>query len=311
MAIPKTIFKPAFDVTRASHVVLTVTDLAASRNFYVDVLGFVISDEDDRTIYLRGLEEACHHSLVLAEGPKAEVQCIGFRVQTEEDLDLAAAYVDKAGLSYAWTTPPHQGRTLRFRDVSGVPIEFCATMETRPRLILQLSKFHGACPQRLDHWQVLTTDVLRALNFYMGMGFRLSEYITIEGDDPAFVFLQRKGNPHDIVFGPSPSLGMHHFAFVVPESHNLMHICDLMAEHGYGKSVEWGPCRHFAPGYARFVYLRDPDGHRVELFTTHYQTMDCEDEPIRWEFAKLMELGWGPPPPASWMEQKSPFAIKE
>jgi catechol 2,3-dioxygenase-like lactoylglutathione lyase family enzyme len=30
-----------------------------------------------------------------------------------------------------------------------------------------------------------------------------------------------------------------------------------------------GPGRH-GPGHAQFVYMRDPDGHRVELFTTHF-----------------------------------------
>jgi catechol 2,3-dioxygenase len=307
MGIPKTVLKPAFNVTRASHLVLTVTDLAASRHFYVDLLGFVVSDENSERIYLRGLEEACHHSLVLEQGSRAEVQRIGFRVLTEEDLDLAEAHFRQAGLSPSWVASPHQGRTLRIQDVTGVPVEFCATMDTRPRLILQLSKFHGACPQRLDHWQVLTPDVPRALDFYMGMGFRLSEYVTMAGDEPAFVFLQRKGNPHDIVFGPGPQLALHHFAFMVPEVHHLMHICDLLAEQGYGKGVEWGPCRHFAPGYARFVYLRDPDGHRIEMFNTHYQTIDIEDEPIRWELATLMDMGWGMPPPATWMSEASSF----
>ncbi|MGY3484247.1 hypothetical protein ACVW1C_002130 [Bradyrhizobium sp. USDA 4011] len=29
-----------------------------------------------------------------------------------------------------------------------------------------------------------------------------------------------------------------------------------------------------------YVCMRDPDGHRVELFNTHYQIMDIENEPI-------------------------------
>ena len=65
MSIPKPVYNPPFDVTRASHSVLTVKDLAVSRNFYVDLLGFIVSDEDKDTLYLRGVAEACHHSLVL------------------------------------------------------------------------------------------------------------------------------------------------------------------------------------------------------------------------------------------------------
>lgn len=62
-----------------------------------------------------------------------------------------------------------------------------------------------------------------------------------------------------------------------------------------------------AGGYARFVYLRDPDGHRVELFTNHYQTIDIEDEPIRWEVSDLNTGRWGTQPPASWREEGSEF----
>ena len=68
MSIPKPIYSPPFNITRASHAVLTVRDLAASRNFYVELLGFIVSDEDRDTLYLRGVAEACHHSLVLKRG---------------------------------------------------------------------------------------------------------------------------------------------------------------------------------------------------------------------------------------------------
>lgn len=48
-------------------------------------------------------------------------------------------------------------------------------------------------------------------------------------------------------------------------------------------------------------------GHRVELFNTHYQTMDSEDEPIGWELSKLLGDGWGPPPPQSWLTETQAF----
>ena len=69
-----------FNFTRASHVVLQVKDLALSRAFYVDTLGFVVSDETANTIYLRGLEEACHHSLVLEKADQASCRFVGLKV---------------------------------------------------------------------------------------------------------------------------------------------------------------------------------------------------------------------------------------
>ena len=197
---------------------------------------------------------------------------------------------------------------MHVSDPVGTPLELCARMETRPRLILTSSAFQGACPQRLDHFQLGTPHVERALAFYMAIGFRLSEYIVADGtEDPAMVFLQRKGNPHDIVFAHGAGPRLHHAAFMVPESHHLLFACDRLAENGFGRNVEFGPGRHYGPGYARFVYLRDPDGHRIELFTTHYQTMDIEDEPVRWDFAALAAAGWGSPPPASWLQDAMAF----
>ena len=42
-------------VIRIGHVVLSVADIAASRHFYVDLLGLNIVHEDDRALYLRGV----------------------------------------------------------------------------------------------------------------------------------------------------------------------------------------------------------------------------------------------------------------
>ena len=63
--LPRTNYEPLFNITRASHVVLTVKDLAASRRFYEEVIGLIVTLEEGDTLYLRGIEEACHHSLVL------------------------------------------------------------------------------------------------------------------------------------------------------------------------------------------------------------------------------------------------------
>src|SRR5215510_3916502 len=98
MTIPKPVFKPRFAITRASHAVLKVRDLAKSRAFYVDTLGFVVSEADKSTLYLRGLEEGCHHSLVLKSGGAPVCERVGMRVLTEDDLDLAQAHFKSRGL---------------------------------------------------------------------------------------------------------------------------------------------------------------------------------------------------------------------
>ncbi len=65
MSLPAPVLDPPFNITRVSHVVLTGRDLDASRRFYSEVLLLVVSDGDKDALYLRGLEEAGHHSLVI------------------------------------------------------------------------------------------------------------------------------------------------------------------------------------------------------------------------------------------------------
>ncbi len=307
MTIPNPVYKPGFMLTRASHAVLQVRDIAASRAFYVDTLGFVVSDADADTLWLRGLEEACHHSLVLRRGEPG-CQRVGLRGLTEEDLDLAAHHFAAAGLPTQWENDiPFQGRTLRTTDPVGTRLEICATMDTRPRLFAEIEKHRGGAPQRLDHTQVITPHVQAALDFYNGMGFRLSEYVVKDGtEDLVLVFLQRKGNPHDIVFADGPATRLHHVAYTVPETLNLLLAAEHCVRNGFHKQVEFGPSRHFSPGLARFLYLRDPDGHRIELLPSHYQTIDIEDEPARWQLSEFLVGGWMEPP-QSWMEQASTF----
>ena len=65
MPLRDPVFNPPFNIVRASHVELGVSDLAKSRAFYVDCLGYIVGDEDSDALYLRGVEERNHHSVVL------------------------------------------------------------------------------------------------------------------------------------------------------------------------------------------------------------------------------------------------------
>ena len=309
MSIPAPNGKPPFTVTRASHVVLRVKDLAASRDFYEQVLGLIVTAQEGEFLYLRGIEEACHHSLVLkASSTSPCCERIGLRLQTDEDLDLAFTWMRAQGLSPVFVDIPHQGRSLHVSDPVGVPLEFCASMPAQPRQITNFIAHRGGCAQRIDHYQILTPDVRKALGFYTSMGFRLSEYIGTSEADVRGAFLQRKGNPHDIVFFGGDGPRLHHFAYFAPEAYQLLRACDVAGQLGFGRDVERGPGRH-GPGHAMYVYFRDPDGHRVELFNTHYQIMDLENEPQRWDPGDPnISFPWGLPAQERWFHEAMHFA---
>src|SRR6478609_1829430 len=126
MPAPVHVFDPPFNILRASHVVLDVTDLAASRKFYEDIVGLHVEDADSDTVYLRAVEEHQHHSLVLRKAAIAGCHRLGFRVASENDLDKAAAFFAANGISYSFVERPFQGRTLQAVDPFGFQLELCA-----------------------------------------------------------------------------------------------------------------------------------------------------------------------------------------
>jgi catechol 2,3-dioxygenase len=89
---------PAFGIHRISHVGLRVSDLEKARWFYVDLLGFVEVEKSGDEIYLKGVEEQQHHSLVLRRGSIPGLSYIGFRVSRPEDLDRAREYYRSIGM---------------------------------------------------------------------------------------------------------------------------------------------------------------------------------------------------------------------
>lgn len=311
MSMDDFVLRPPFNTTRASHVVLRVKDLAASKAFYTDLVGLAVSDEDQGAVYLRGMEESCHHSLVLVKGDEPVCERIGFRVQTDDDLRAAADYFNAAGYTARFVEVPYQGLTLHVSDSVGMPLEFCATMATRPRLMTAYDQYRGASAQRIDHYQIQSHDVRRSYDFYQPLGFRVSEYTYSTLDDGKEhlwgVWLQRKGNPHDVVFTNGPGPRLHHFAFTLRDASDMVRACDVAGALGLGRRLERGPGRHGISG-AMFIYFRDPDGHRIELFNTHYQNIDIEPA-IAWDLGDPRRADqWGLPAQEQWFAEATAFA---
>ncbi len=306
--LPITNHTPPFAITRASHVALSVTDLEKSRDFYRDVIGLVVTEETNDTVYLRGLEEAAHHSLVLESANDAKALCVGLRVRTDADIVAAEKHFAATGIEHERIERDHQGPTLRFRDPVGTHMELTSSMETVPRKMQQFHEFVAGAPQRLDHYQVVTYDVQAATDFWTGLGMRMSEYTATDGTDELWgTWMEVKGNTHDLVFTNGRGPRLHHFAYTVPDGLSLLHAADVAGAMGFGDEIDRGPGRHGISN-ALFLYLRDPDQHRIELFTTHYQFIDLEDEPIRWDVSNPRRAQlWGMPASNRWFFEASEF----
>ena len=131
MAIPEANPSPPFNIVRASHAEWGVTDLDYARDFYIDLLGYVCEDDAGDTLYLRGMEERNHHSLILTKADEPVAHRIAFKVAGDSDLDRAEAFYNEAGCPTAFVDRYAQGRTLQVDDPFGVPLEFYHEMERR------------------------------------------------------------------------------------------------------------------------------------------------------------------------------------
>ncbi|ACZ40219.1 3,4-dihydroxyphenylacetate 2,3-dioxygenase [Sphaerobacter thermophilus] len=305
---------PDFTILKTGHVELRVTDLERACAFYDGLLGFVETERDDDRVYLRCLEDWEHHSLILTRADAPGLGHIAYRVASERDLDALHRLATERGLPTRWVEPGEergQGRALRIQDPLGFPVEFYHAVERVPRMLQRFHEYRGPHVMRVDHVNLQVPDVDAGTSWYRDtLGFYCSEYTETEDTPPRLwaVWLHRKQNVHDVALMTGPGPRLHHVGFWLPESSNVLRAADILSAAGYEASIERGPGRHGISN-AMFLYLRDPDGNRVELYTCDYLIADPDFEPIRWRLNDpKRQTYWGHPAPPSWFNDASHVA---
>jgi catechol 2,3-dioxygenase len=300
---------PAFDIVKAGHVEYLVTDLKKAREFYVDTMGFVLTDSDSSHLYLRGLEDRYHHCLELTKAAAPGVGHIAFRVAEERDLLAIEKLMRSAGGYTRWLKAGEEGgvgRALLTEDPFGFPVEFYAAMEKAPWKLQEFGEYRGAKVMRLDHFNVLLPSVDDAYSWYTkSLGFVCTELTETEGRKPKVwaAWLRRKHTCHDIALMTGKGPRVHHAGFAVADRNSIMDCADLLAARGHMESMERGPGRHGISN-AFFLYVRDPAGNRFELYTGDYLSADPDWVPIRWKLNDpRRQTFWGGPTPASWFNE--------
>jgi len=295
------------DIVRAAYAELVVTDLAEARRFYVDLLGFAVTRDTPGVLYLRGYDELIHHNLILRQGEQPAAARLAFRVRTAADLDLAEAFFAALGARTARVPAgitPGVGEAVRAEDPLGFPVEFFFDASYAERLQQRYDLRRGAEPARLDHFNIVVPDVRAAYEYYTSLGFGLSE--TIEDDQTLYAaWMFRKQTVHDVAFTGGAGPRLHHLGFFAHEAHHVLRICDILGSLHEEFLIERGPGRHGVSN-AFYVYLRDPDGHRVEIYTSDYFTGDPDHPVLRWSVRDPRRRDfWGHPVVPSWYTEAS------
>ena len=298
-----------FDIVKAGHLELLVRDLDLAKRFYVDTLGFVVTEADPDHLYLRGLEDRQHHSLMLSRAEEPGVGHIAFRVSREEDLSGIKSLLEERGSRTWWVADGEekgQGRALMTEDPFGFTVEFYASMARVDWMLQKYDRYRGAKVMRLDHFNIMLPDAAAAYKWYVdSLGFRCTEETETEGANPALwaAWLRRKQTCHDIALTTGKGPRVHHAGFTVSDRMSVMDCADILASAGYLKSMERGPGRHGVSN-AFFLYLRDDDGNRIELYTGDYLSADPDWAPVRWKLNDPQrQTFWGAPTPASWFNE--------
>src|SRR5579863_255091 len=228
--------KVNFDIVRTSHVELVVTDLARSEAFYLDTLGFTETSSTDERIYLRGIEDRFHHSLILTKGSFPAVAHIAYRVAGQRDLELISDFFEK-GMNLPVKRVKEAedeeglGPAIRVQDPFGFPLEFFAKSEESEWLLRRFERHRGARVMRIDHVNVLVPEVTPIAQWYENqLGFLCSEYTETEEEPPKIwaSWLRRKPTVHDIAIMTGVGPRLHHVGFSVGEKDNILDCADIL-----------------------------------------------------------------------------------
>ena len=295
-------------VSHLGHAEIIVPDVAASKEFFTELMGLYVSEEDGDRLYLRAWQDFDHHTLVITEGPETQLEHIGWRVATREDAEEIAAKVEARGGETHWgesTTKGH-GDVLRFRTLHGLPMEcywevdrYVAPPELQSKFPSHPSKraYKGASPRRFDHVTCSAPDVKAEQEYnteVLGLHHR---YYSMKPDGSGQrwgSWLSRTNIAHELGIGhmDSPDGALHHIAYYVESPDDIMRTASILVDHGV--TIQFGPANHGTSG-ATCLYFAEPNGVRVELWTSGLLMWDPDWQAIEWAAEDFGGVGdqWG------------------
>ena len=311
-------------IAHASHAELLVSDIERSREFFTETFGLFVSDETDDQVYLRAWQDFDHHSLVLTRAPESGVAHISWRVEGPEDLNAFERKLKALGVDTWWVaggTELGHGDALRFVSPSaGIPFELFwevdRYVERDPAMPSKLPSHpqrflgRGVSPRRFDHFNFLIDDVQTEQEWVSEhLGIRHNYYLAGQEELRLASWLAKTNLSHEIAFmrnrGQTGS-HLHHVGYFLDAPDQLLRGATILMDAGY--KIEWGPAAHGTSG-ANFLYVFEPSGHRVEVWTGGFLLFAPDHEPIRWdpETAPLGLEMWGSPMPETYLTYGTPL----
>ena len=241
-----------------------------SRHFYVDVLDLVVTEEDESAVYLRTSRSSSTTTSCCARARSRRLPRSRYRVRTPDGPRQGGRVLRRssaAGSSGGRTGfTKGIGDSVRVQDPLGFPYEFFHDVEHVERLAWRYDLYSRGPLVRLDHFNQVTPTCRAPCGTWRTSGSGVTEDIQDEEGTTYAAWMRRKPTVHDTAMTGGD--GPRHAPCRVRDPREAQRPGDLRQARRAATSdrIERGPGRHGVSN-AFYLYLRDPDGHRVEIYT--------------------------------------------
>ncbi len=312
--------EPIRDIAHLGHVEIFTPKPEASLAFFENVLGMTQVATQGASVFLRGWGDYDLYTLKLTASNKAGLGHVGWRTVTPHSLERQVESLKKNGCGKGWVENEFgHGPAWQFTDPDNHLMEvyyesekYHAPSHLKSRLINQPQKYpaRGANIQRLDHVNLMCSNVTPPRDFLIErLGFKLRENIILDNGIEAGAWLSVTPLAHDIAYTRDFTNNkgrLHHIAFWLESRDELLRAADILKENDI--FIEAGPNKHGIT-QAIFLYLYEPGGNRVELFSGGYLIFAPDFKPVTWnEKERGTGVHWGGVLPESFRQYGTPVA---
>lgn len=298
--------EPCFDVAHLGHIELLTDKFEESLDFFVNVYGLTEAGREGDSVYLRAWDDYEFHSLKLTASNTTGMGHCGYRTSSEAALHRRVKVIEEMELGIGWTDGDlGHGRSYRFNSPDGHVFElywdtnkYKAPDAEKPALKNSAQRFHarGAAPRRLDHFNLLASDVTQMRDFMVkAMGSRVTEMVRLDNGriGGCWFTINNKGYDMACTEDHSGAKGrFHHITYAADHRDDILRAADIFLENGV--FIETGPHKH-AIQQTFFLYVYEPAGNRVELANAGARLiLDPDWETIVWTEAERKKgQAWG------------------
>ncbi|UJW77151.1 VOC family protein [Rhizobium sp. SL42] len=297
---------PSFDIAHLAHVEMYTDKFEESLDFFTRVYGLKLSGTDETSAYLRAWDDYEHCSLKLTRSDRTGLGHVAYRTSSPEALERRVKIIEASGFKViGWVEGDQShGRAFRFEDPFGHVFEiywetrWYEAQDAAEKAALKntASSFTGAAPRRLDHLNLLSSDVREFRRFMETcLGARVTEIIQLDNGRLGGCWFTINNKTYDLACTEEHGGGvgrLHHVTYATDQREDILRAADIFLQNGV--HIETGPHKHAVQG-TFFLYVWEPAGNRVELANAGARLILAPDwQPIVWtETDRKKGQAWG------------------